>query len=121
MIHYQRVGRIYSIDRVRSELLAGRKTEDLVLWVKNDVPDGFFLDTDNEEVAAAYTDVMLWVQRRPLYFDYAKAKFATGADGWLVAYARIHGAVIVTNEQPAPESKRRSSFPTSARSSASLM
>ena len=92
-------------------MLAGRKTEDLVLWVKNDVPDGFFLDTDNEEVAAAYTDVMLWVQRRPLNFDYAKAKFATGADGSLVAYARIHGAVIVTNEQPAPESKREIKLP----------
>ena len=32
------------------------------------------------------------------YFDYAKAKFATGADGWLVAYARVHGAIVVTNE-----------------------
>ena len=45
------------------------------------------------------------------YLDLAKAKFATGADGWLVAYARVHGATVVTNEQSAPESKREIKLP----------
>lgn len=111
VIRHHREGRIYSIDRVKSELLAGRKTEDLVQWVKNDLPAGFFLDTDDEEVPSAYTDVMLWVQRSPQYFDNAKAQFATGADGWLVAYARTHNAIVVTNEQPRSEAKSRVPLP----------
>lgn len=106
VIHHHGEGRVYSIDRVKSELLAGRKTEDLVLWVTNDLPADFFLDVDDEKVTSAYTEVMMWAQRHPRYYDHAKAKFATGADGWLVAYARVHDAVVVTNEQPAPESRR---------------
>ena len=38
VIRHHRKGRVYSIDRVRSEVLAGRKTENLVQWVKNDLP-----------------------------------------------------------------------------------
>ena len=107
VLHYHAKGRINSIDRVKSELLAGRKTEDLVLCVKNDLPDEFFLDTDGEAVSLTYTDVMLWVQRSTQFFDNAKAQFATGADGWLVAYAKVHDAVVVTNEQPRAEAKSR--------------
>lgn len=111
LIHYHGRGRVYSIDRVKTELLAGRKTEDLVLWVKNEVPKTYFLDTDGEDVTAAYTDVMLWVQRSAQFFDNAKAQFATGADGWLVAYAKVHNAIIVTNEQPRVEAKSRVPLP----------
>ena len=104
-------GRVYSIDKVKSELLAGRKTEDLVLWVRNDVPDGFFFDTYEEAMQSAYSEVMLWVQRSAQFFDNTKAQFATGADGWLVAYAKVHGAVVVTNEQPQKEAKSRIPLP----------
>lgn len=106
IIHHHRAGRIFSIDRVRSELLVGRKTEDLVQWVRKDLPDAFFLSVDDGPVAEAYTEVMLWVQRNSRYFDHAKARFATGADGWLVAFAKVHGAVVVTNEERRPEAKR---------------
>ena len=92
-------------------MLAGRKTEDLVRWVRDEVPEGFFVQVDTEAVVRAYTDVMMWVQRHPKYFDYAKAKFATGADGWLVAYTRVHGATVVTNEQSAPESRKEIKLP----------
>lgn len=111
LIHHHLKGRVFSIDRVRSELLAGRKTEDLVLWVKDDLPESFFLEVDTDKVTNAYTEIMLWAQRHESYFDYAKAKFATGADGWLVAYARTHAAIVVTNEQPAPESRKEIKLP----------
>ncbi len=111
LLHHHQAGRVYSIDRVRGELLAGSKTEDLVRWVRSEVPQEFFLPVDTASVASSYTDIMMWVQRHPRYFDYAKAKFATGADGWLVAYARVHGAVVVTNEQSAPESRREVKLP----------
>ena len=111
LIHHHGERRVYSIDSVRRELLAGRKTEDLVQWVRRDLPADFFFDTDGEDVTDAYTEVMLWVQRNPQYLDRAKAKFATEADGWLVAYAMVHNAIVVTNEQPRPESRNRVLLP----------
>jgi hypothetical protein len=111
LIHHHGAGDVRSIDRVRSELLAGRKTEDLVQWVKEQLPPAFFLDTDEEAVTDAYGQVMLWVQRSAQYFDQAKAKFATEADGWLVAYAMIHEVTVVTNEQPRPQSRNRILLP----------
>ena len=111
LLHHHQKGRVFSIDRVRRELLAGRRTENLVLWVKDEVPKGFFVPVDTDPVVRAYTDIMMWVQRHPRYFDHAKAKFATGADGWLVAYAKVHGATVVTNEQSAPEARREIKLP----------
>ena len=111
VLHHHRKGRVFSVDRVRNELLAGRRTEDLVRWVREQVPEGFFLQADTDAVVRAYTEIMMWVQRHTGYFDYAKAKFATGADGWLVAYAQVHGATVVTNEQSAPESRREIKLP----------
>ncbi|MCY4186896.1 MAG: DUF4411 family protein [Bryobacterales bacterium] len=111
LLHHHRAGRIYSIDRVHSELFLARKTEDLVQWVRSEVPDGFFLPVDTADVSDAYTGIMMWVQRQTRFFDYAKAKFARSADGWLVAYALGHGAIVVTNEQSAPQSKREVKLP----------
>lgn len=111
LIHHHGRGNVCSIDRVRSELLAGRETEDLVQWVKNQLPPAFFVDTDEEAVVNAYGQVMLWVQRNAQYFDQAKAKFATEADGWLVAYAMIHSVTVVTNEQARPQSRNRILLP----------
>lgn len=111
LIHHQGVGNACSIDRVKGELLAGRETEDLVQWVKHKVQAGFFMETGNQAVADCYGQVMLWVQRNPQYFDQAKAKFATEADGWLVAYAMVHGVTVITNEQPRPQSRNRILLP----------
>ena len=81
LIHHQCVGNVGNIDRVKSELLAGQETEDLVQWVKNEVPAAFFMEPGQLAIASAYGEVMLWAQRNPQYFDQAKAKFATEADG----------------------------------------
>ena len=104
-------GSVRSIDRIRNELLLGRKEEDLVQWVKNEAPESFFYDSNGDDVSAAFADVMLWVQRNAQYFDRAKAKFATEADGWLVAYSMVNGTVVVTNEQPRPDSRNRVLLP----------
>ena len=111
LLHYHGEGRIFSVDRVRNELLAGRSDEDLFQWVKNDVPEKFFLPVDTGELARVYKEIMMWVQRHPSYADHAKAKFATGADGWLVACAQVRGATVVTNEQPAPASRKDVKLP----------
>ncbi len=111
LIHYHSAGKIFSIDRVRSELLAGRRTEDLAQWVRNSVPPAFFMDTSEQTVVNAYGQVMLWVQRNAQYSDQAKAKFATEADGWLVAYAMVDSVTVITNEQPRPQSRNRILLP----------
>ena len=48
VVHHHREGRVFSVDRVRSELLAGHRTEDLVRWVRDQVPEGFFVPVDIE-------------------------------------------------------------------------
>ena len=102
---------MHSIDRVRAELLAGQPQEDLVLWVKEQVPPAFFHGTQTNQVLDAYAEIALWVNRNAQYFDRAKAKFATEADGWLVAYSMVHGTTVVTNEQPRPDSRNRVLLP----------
>ena len=37
-LHYHQQNRVFSVDRVRNELLSGLKTEDLVQWVSGEVP-----------------------------------------------------------------------------------
>ena len=111
VLYHHREGKVFSVDRVRSELLAGYKTENLVRWVRDEVPEEFFVQVDTDEVERAYTNIMMWVQCYPKYFDQAKTKFAAGADGWLVAYAQVNGATVVTNEQSALKSKREVKLP----------
>ena len=111
LIYHSSTGTIRSIDRVKSELLAGRESEDLVQWVKKDLPTEFFLDTNSADVLTAYEKIMLWVYRHSQYNDSAKAKFATEADGWLVAYATSRAAIVITNEQPRPNSRSRILLP----------
>jgi hypothetical protein len=103
--------RVRSIDRIKAELLAGRPKEDLVQWVKGKVPAGFFHATQSKAVLDAYGEIVLWVQRSTQYLDRAKAKFATEADGWLVAYSIVYGTTVVTNEQPRPEARSRVLLP----------
>lgn len=47
-------GRLHSIDQVRQELLRGGKDDDLVRWIQQDVPQGFFLASDGGSVVEAY-------------------------------------------------------------------
>ena len=111
VLHQCDAGRLRSLDHVRRELLVGRPDEDLVRWVREQVPPAFFLDSADPAVVNAFGEVMLWVQRHPRYFDQAKAAFATKADGWLVAYAMVHRMVICTNEQPAPDARKEVKLP----------
>ena len=111
LIDHHQAGHVGSIDRIRHELLAGREEEDLVQWVKNALPSDFFVSSQDAEVIAAYREIMLWVQRSTQYFDEAKAKFATEADGWLVAHGMVRGIEVVTNEQPRPEARSRILLP----------
>lgn len=111
LLAQHRLAQVHSLDRNRMELLQGRDTDDLVKWVKEKVPNAFFLSTDQVEVVEAYAEIMFWAQRSPQFFDNAKAKFATGADGWLVAYAQVNQCQVVTLEESRPESRSQVKLP----------
>ena len=97
--------RIFSINHVRQELLRGNDTDELIRWVNNELPSSFFLKENSSEVVMAYKEIIKWAQDHPTYSDQAQAEFAGSADSWLVAFANVQDAIIVTNEMPAPLSK----------------
>ncbi|MCH7959182.1 MAG: DUF4411 family protein [Candidatus Hydrogenedentes bacterium] len=90
-------GELCSIDYIRQELLRGN--DDLAEWVESEVPDEFFLNTQEDATRQQYREIILWVQRSSQYHPLAKAAFAASADGWLLAYAQVNNLVVVTHEQ----------------------
>ena len=101
-------GRVRSIDRVKDEIDKGN--DDLEDWA-NDSFREWFESTDSEDVVAAYGEIILWASQQDQFTEAAKADFASVADGWLVAYARARGCVIVTLEVFDPNVKRRIPIP----------
>ena len=57
VLHHHRKDRVFSIDRVRRELIAGRRTEVLVRRVRDEVPEGVFVQVETDPVVRAYTDI----------------------------------------------------------------
>lgn len=101
--------RVCSIDKVRTELVAG--DDRLRDWVIEESPDGFFKGTAGKPVANAFRDMVRWVQGEKQFNPEAKAEFASVADGWVVACAKANGLVVVTHEEYAPEARRKVPIP----------
>jgi len=109
LIQYAANGTIESIDRVlEPELNKGK--DELARWA-NDRFSHAFRSTDEKDVIESYGRVMTWVQDQPQYTDAAKADFARGADGWLLAYAVARGRVVVTHEVLNVDIKRKVPIP----------
>ncbi len=53
LIHHLSKGRVFSIDRVRSELLAGHREENLVRWVRAEVPTRLLVAVDADALVRA--------------------------------------------------------------------
>jgi hypothetical protein len=100
-------GVIESIDRVKDEL---DKEDELARWANSDFHKAF-CSTDHADVIESYRQVMTWVQKQAQFSDAAKADFAKGADGWLVAYATAKRRIIVTHEVPAPDARKKVPIP----------
>lgn len=87
--------RIFSIRRVHAELHAGGDV--LAKWIAAELPAEFFLDDASVAIAASYAPMMTWVASRD-FLPAAKAKFASDADGWLIAAAKQGNFCLVTHE-----------------------
>ncbi|MCS6997455.1 MAG: DUF4411 family protein [Casimicrobiaceae bacterium] len=107
LTHYCKEPRLLSIDRVRNEIKEG---DALHAWVRR-APKSLFVSTNDSAVAKRYAEVMTWVQQSTQFLPEAKAAFARGADGWLIAYAAEHGYAVVTHEAFDPGIKRKVPIP----------
>ncbi len=104
--HYLDAGRLLIIDPVRDEIDA---PVELVQWVGR-LPQHAFASVD-APVIQIYQRIAEWVRQNPQFTPAALNKFADGADGWLVAYALVHDATVITNEVSAPDSKNNVKIP----------
>lgn len=108
LVQHATAGRVMSIDRVQQEL--GRGKDELASWANGRFASAF-MRTDAPDVLDGYRELMEWVQTQDQFSDAAKAEFASKADGWLVAYARANGCVVVTQEVLNREVKRKVPIP----------
>lgn len=106
--HFFAAGRVLSIDRVRQELLTGDVLDD---WVQHTAPAGLFATTAEQPIIDRYSAMMAWAQGHAQYNQAARAEFAQDADAWLIAFAQVHGCVVVTQEVANPDSVRRIPIP----------
>jgi len=101
-------GAIESIDRVKQELAKGQ--DELADWINGDF-DQAFCSTNDAPVFGCYAKLVTWVQGQEQFTEAAKADFASGADGWLVAYAIARERVVVTHEVASADIKRKVPIP----------
>lgn len=113
LIQLHKAGRVFSIDRIRAELVPKKREEwdDIAQWIDRSVPETFFKKTEDQAVIDAFQDMVNWVYGESQFTDAAKAEFASVADGWLVAYAAKNGLIVVTHEDYRPDAKRRVPIP----------
>ena len=105
--HHLATGHLLIVDRVSDEIIF---PIELSQWMEQATND-YFPTTATQPVVNAYRQLMDWVQENPQFTPAARADFARGADGWLAAYAMVHGAVVVTNEVSAPDAKKKVPLP----------
>jgi hypothetical protein len=79
MVQQHEAKRVISIDKIKTELLAGE--DELSNWAKNSAPATFFKGTADQAVIDAFKDMVNWVQGQTQYYPDAKDKFASVADG----------------------------------------
>lgn len=108
LIKLARTGEILSIDYIRDELAKGNDL--LAQWAINDFFHAF-ISTNEVDVIECYREIMIWVQGQDQFSDAAKAEFARVADGWLLAYAKAKGCIVVTLEVIKPDAKAKVPIP----------
>ena len=99
-------GEVFSIDRVQVELI--RYSDELSQWAR-ELGSGFFLPLDPPAIQAM-TTVSSWVQAAPHRED-AKRVFLSGADPFLIAYAKAHGHTVVSHEVYIEGERKRVKIP----------
>ncbi len=79
---------------VYEELANGE--DDLADWVKDRKDGRMFVEPD-EEIQAVFADIADYVNDE--YANHHVRPFLDGADPWIIAQAKVEGAVVVTHEK----------------------
>lgn len=95
------VGLVYSVDSVRTELIAG--DDELASWARKQA-DGFFLAPDQASVPSLQA-VSTWANTSG-YEPAAISTFLQVADYFLVAQAHALGYTVVTHEVVSPSTRK---------------
>ena len=98
-------GRLYSIEKVRDELLDA----DIAAWAAAQ-PPAFFVGVD-QAAQDLMPRVSGWATGMTQYTEGARNDFFSKADYFLVAQALAHGYTVVTHETPQPRSTNRIMIP----------
>ena len=110
--HYEQ-GRLCSIDHVSEELKRGG--DDLWRWADGTFGQRAFGSTATPEVTGVYAQMLEWVMAQTQFNDAAKNEYQSVADGWLAAYAKANGGVVVTLEEYDPQVRKRVPLPNVCR------
>ncbi|PIT47512.1 hypothetical protein BHC46_06955 [Snodgrassella alvi] len=96
---------LYSVKSVLHELTNNSKDE-LANWVKNNIPESFWLNHD--EAASKYTEVINWAHSQK-FKKQAISDFADyhTADAWLVSYAAKFHYSIISQEKSNPYARKK--------------
>jgi len=113
LIWHQQHGRLYSVDKVQDELLRGG--DDLAQWVDQQFGTTAFADTSTPTVSGVYAQMLAWVMAQPQFLNSAKGEFQQVADGWLAAFAKADGYVVVTLEEYDPVIRKKVPLPNVCR------
>lgn len=97
-------GIVLSVQEVADEL----EDEELVEW-KSEAGKNLFMPTD-PAIGDTLHKISDWVQSKP-YLESAAQEFFSNADPYLIAHAKIIGAIVVTHEISAPHSKKDIKIP----------
>lgn len=93
-------GSIRILDVVRAEILQGKETDDLKLWMDGISVD--IIDRREQEILEKYAAVIQYLQSSPLYKPSVLAEWSRGtvADPWLIATAAVYHYTLITFEEP---------------------
>lgn len=109
-------GVIYSVQKVKDELLRGKNGDAARNWALT-MPDDFFVkDAGDAAVMTQYAAAMKWAAGSAHYKQQAKNEFADAhrADAFLLACAKAHGYCIVTQEKHNADKTTAIPIPTAA-------
>ncbi|ABB14902.1 DUF4411 family protein [Carboxydothermus hydrogenoformans] len=108
LIDHAKNGDVLSIDWVKDEIV--RNQDELSKWIKT-IFHNWCNSTNQPDVINAYREIMEWVNSNDQFLEEAKAEFASGADGWLIAYAKVKGCILVTHEKYNPNIRKKVPIP----------
>ncbi|OVE50621.1 DUF4411 family protein [Chromobacterium violaceum] len=108
---------VFSTQKVRTELLNGKADDPLVKWINQDLPESFFVDDlKDKNVMINYANIIRTANSNNQYTTQAKSEFAQHdkADAFLIATAKAHNYILVTQERSQPGARKRIMIPDMA-------